>query len=35
LAKTITMAEGMGAHLDPSFRLLDAMVRFTTGEQAD
>lgn len=34
LAKTITMAEGMGAHLDPSFRLLDAIVRFTTGEQA-
>lgn len=34
LAKSITMAEGIGAHLDPSFRLIDAMVRFTTGEQA-
>ncbi|MBO0892751.1 MAG: hypothetical protein J2O39_00095 [Acidimicrobiales bacterium] len=34
LAKTITMAEGIGAHLDPSFRLIDAMARFTTGEHS-
>ena len=29
LAKTIAMAEGIGTRLDPSFRLLDAMARFT------
>ena len=33
LLKTIVMWEGLGAQLDPSFRLLDAVIAFTTGSK--
>ena len=32
LLKTIVMWEGLGAQLDPSFRLLDAVIAFSSGE---
>jgi ubiquinone biosynthesis protein len=31
LAKTIAMGEGIAAHLDPSFRMVDALVAFFEG----
>ena len=33
LLKTIVMWEGLGAQLDPSFRLLDAVIAFTSGSK--
>ncbi len=33
LLKTIVMWEGLGVQLDPSFRLLDAVIAFTSGSK--